>query len=384
MSIETSEYELQQLLLSMFDADGIRRFISRRPRGEAMARELPGSTASIAELAYGAECVLERHGAVDAELFEALQAERPLRKTDILAVATSYGIDLSPRGEDRTEAAEPEQPPSISEPSVTGKPASPGQVRVVPRRRMTPWIAVIGVSCLLLAVALIILLLVFGGNSPSGQSGTGETNSTSAHAVEAQAEAGVQHFVEPEKDPSDPRERDDDNIPTQVPPVEPPVDTGRPIAYPTPPPPPPDDTGGEEDPEPLPGGEEQSAAIRRDQQAVRSAKTHGESASAQRNAMQGSGLNSAPHLDVAADQTAARLLRDSGPVKCPQFCSSLTNATALPDDAKSPENIAQSKNCLQNNPGDPKMCRDSGNMYNGQCILPAMDTCYTYLPEKER
>jgi tetratricopeptide (TPR) repeat protein len=79
--------ELEDLLLSMFTEDDVRRFVRYLPDGEHMHAELPGGAASLTELVHKTVSVLARHGRLDGAFFEALVAKRPARSGEIQALA---------------------------------------------------------------------------------------------------------------------------------------------------------------------------------------------------------------------------------------------------------------------------------------------------------
>jgi len=74
------------LLVGMFSAEELRRFIHHHPAGSRIASQLP-ERASLAGLCHDAACVLEREGLVDSVLFELLAEERPDRRGAIEEVA---------------------------------------------------------------------------------------------------------------------------------------------------------------------------------------------------------------------------------------------------------------------------------------------------------
>lgn len=80
---------LRQLLLKLFSADELRRFIRYRPRGDEMIAALPGGTASLADVACAAANLLARIERVD-DLFAAIEAERPRRRAEIQAVRQKF------------------------------------------------------------------------------------------------------------------------------------------------------------------------------------------------------------------------------------------------------------------------------------------------------
>jgi hypothetical protein len=97
------ESRLSQLLLSLFDAGELRRFI--RYRHPTLESWLPGPTASAAALAFEAVQALQRAGAIDRELFRALIEERPRRADEIRAVQRLWSDDAPPA------APQPAPPP---------------------------------------------------------------------------------------------------------------------------------------------------------------------------------------------------------------------------------------------------------------------------------
>lgn len=74
---------LEKLLLSLFSADELRRFLRYLPGGEMIMGNLPGPNASPASLAGEAVALLARAGLIDASFWARLLAERPRRQADI-------------------------------------------------------------------------------------------------------------------------------------------------------------------------------------------------------------------------------------------------------------------------------------------------------------
>jgi cytoskeletal protein RodZ len=87
---------LAELLGSLFDDLGLRRFLHNGPEGAALSGELPGTLASHAELAHQAVLCLIRRGLVNQELFDRLRAERPKRAAEIEAVYQRWSGHLQP------------------------------------------------------------------------------------------------------------------------------------------------------------------------------------------------------------------------------------------------------------------------------------------------
>lgn len=90
------EAALAELLGSLFDDLGLRRFLHYGPEGVAISGELPGTLASHAELAHHAVLCLKRRGLVNKELFDRLRAERPKRAAEIEAVYQRWSGHLQP------------------------------------------------------------------------------------------------------------------------------------------------------------------------------------------------------------------------------------------------------------------------------------------------
>ena len=80
---------LHGLLLSLFSADELRRFIRYGPDGDAITAELPGASASPAALAEAVVQALETRG-LDEHFFERVIAERPRRVADIDKVRDAW------------------------------------------------------------------------------------------------------------------------------------------------------------------------------------------------------------------------------------------------------------------------------------------------------
>lgn len=83
---------LTSLLLRMFDAAELRRFLGYLPDGRAIVLALPGPTASFASVAAEAATYLQRHGLINRDLRDALVAARPRRVDDIDSVFSAAGI----------------------------------------------------------------------------------------------------------------------------------------------------------------------------------------------------------------------------------------------------------------------------------------------------
>jgi hypothetical protein len=103
VSSKSPASHLHELLLSMFNADELRRFLRYHGSVPDIVNNLPGPTASVAELMHAAVDTLLRWGAVDEALFAALRNERPRRVAEIDAVARAFGRAGASRSEPRAE-----------------------------------------------------------------------------------------------------------------------------------------------------------------------------------------------------------------------------------------------------------------------------------------
>lgn len=99
---------LSNLLLSLFDAGELRRLVLDLPGGDDLAPRLPGATVSHAHLVAEVIGVLERDGLLaDPRLWDALIAERPRRRPEIVAVCGLFtngatgSIDAEPANTQR-------------------------------------------------------------------------------------------------------------------------------------------------------------------------------------------------------------------------------------------------------------------------------------------
>ena len=89
------EEALETLFLSMYSADELRRLIWRLPDGDQLSLALPGGSTSPAALAHEAVGVLVRKKLVNADLFNAMRAERGGRGAEISAVEKAFGAQSS-------------------------------------------------------------------------------------------------------------------------------------------------------------------------------------------------------------------------------------------------------------------------------------------------
>jgi hypothetical protein len=90
------EAALAELLMSLFDERGLRRFLRYGPDGAALYDELPSAPTEPAELAHQVVLCLIRRGLVNRSLFDRLRAERSERAADIEAVAQRWSGHLQP------------------------------------------------------------------------------------------------------------------------------------------------------------------------------------------------------------------------------------------------------------------------------------------------
>lgn len=83
---------LAALLLDLFSADELRRFLRHLPDGDPIVAALPGPNASPAALASEAATYFQRHGLIRRDLRDKLVVERPRRVDDIDRVFSAAGI----------------------------------------------------------------------------------------------------------------------------------------------------------------------------------------------------------------------------------------------------------------------------------------------------
>ncbi len=81
---------LSKLLIRLFSAGELREFVRFGPGASGIYPWLPEGDASRAELALTLVDLLERRGAIDAELFERLRQERSARRNEIDEVAALF------------------------------------------------------------------------------------------------------------------------------------------------------------------------------------------------------------------------------------------------------------------------------------------------------
>ncbi len=86
---------LEKLLLLLFSADELRRWLRYLPGGEAIYPELPGANASPAALVSEAVGVLARDGWIGEDFWARLVAERPRRKGEIDSVRVLFASEAT-------------------------------------------------------------------------------------------------------------------------------------------------------------------------------------------------------------------------------------------------------------------------------------------------
>ncbi len=94
--VMTPEDALYQLLLSVFSADELRRWIRYDAERQRIAHDLPGATASASALVTAAIEALARHKLIDAKFFADLRRERERRSAEIARVEQLWQQHVSP------------------------------------------------------------------------------------------------------------------------------------------------------------------------------------------------------------------------------------------------------------------------------------------------
>lgn len=88
---------LAQLLLELFSKSSrISAFARSHQEIETIARDLPGDTVPVTEMAHALAILLREHGLVDSELFQELARIRPFKRDEIRQVAEACGVNLPP------------------------------------------------------------------------------------------------------------------------------------------------------------------------------------------------------------------------------------------------------------------------------------------------
>jgi len=86
----TSENALYQLLLDLFNADELRRWLRFDAEASVIVKDLPSATASVSELVDKVVDCLVRHGLVDPGFFARIRDARPRRSAEIDRVAALW------------------------------------------------------------------------------------------------------------------------------------------------------------------------------------------------------------------------------------------------------------------------------------------------------
>lgn len=109
------EAALATLLLSLFSADELRRFVRWLPEGDRLVLDLPSERATLSDLAHETAALLARHGFLredEKDLWESLLAARPGRKADIdkVRAALIAGPGAAPSGPGNARPLAPAPP----------------------------------------------------------------------------------------------------------------------------------------------------------------------------------------------------------------------------------------------------------------------------------
>jgi hypothetical protein len=81
---------LEALLIGLFEAPGLRRWLVLGPQGEALDADLPVASLPMREFVHAAAGALLRRGLVDGALFDRLAAEFPIRRHEIHQVRDGW------------------------------------------------------------------------------------------------------------------------------------------------------------------------------------------------------------------------------------------------------------------------------------------------------
>jgi len=134
MANRTPQAQLSELLLSLFSADELRRFVRYLPDGDTLVRSLPGANASPAQLAAEVVQELDRHGLIQDLLFARLAEQRPRRAREIDALRLQF--DIHTAGPLQSPAAKPGEPPQVV---VLGDASGLDAVDIL-RRHLASWV----------------------------------------------------------------------------------------------------------------------------------------------------------------------------------------------------------------------------------------------------
>lgn len=139
MANRTPQAQLSELLLSLFSADELRRFVRYLPDGDALVGALPGANASASQLAVETVFALDRHGLITHEFFDRLVEERPRRASEIKALRNQFAhaSDPLPSPLKPTSEAAHGQPPRV----IVLCDADAIDAVAVLRRHLGPWVS---------------------------------------------------------------------------------------------------------------------------------------------------------------------------------------------------------------------------------------------------
>lgn len=129
----TAQKDLANLLLSLFSADELRRWLRYLPGGDGLSGRLPGVNASPASLASEAVAELERDGMIDEVFWGRLIEERPRRKADIDKVKGQIAASVTPGVAVAAPISKPvsqSTPETITVLLVSASPKGPVRLRV--------------------------------------------------------------------------------------------------------------------------------------------------------------------------------------------------------------------------------------------------------------
>lgn len=83
---------LNNLLMAMYDAEGVRRLCRHLPDGSRLESNLPGGSSSMSQVAWAAADNMVRWGLVNRDLRDKMVLDRPRRQAEIDAVFGAAGI----------------------------------------------------------------------------------------------------------------------------------------------------------------------------------------------------------------------------------------------------------------------------------------------------
>lgn len=146
MSSAQSKYAaLEELIRSMFSDAELRSFIHRLPDAERLVASLPGGAASQLQVVFDVIGLLNRHGVIDREFFEALARERPRKRARIAEVAETWGVKMGSTSTTPSASPLSSAPPHNSSAPASSPPASPKRwdVFVSYAHEDQPWVRVL-------------------------------------------------------------------------------------------------------------------------------------------------------------------------------------------------------------------------------------------------